>query len=124
DSNWTAFRPAPPILDPPVVQSSLQRISSITTGHRQNLIVFCGPDENGPSGKGRSDLRLRYSTDEAVSWHDGPLLHAGPAAYSDLVVTSDGNLGVLFECGDASGKNAYQRIDFMTLPVSQVTHPE
>ena len=39
----------------------------------KGLIVFSGPDENGPSGKGRSDLRLRYSTDEAKSWKDGPL---------------------------------------------------
>ncbi|MCA9063559.1 MAG: exo-alpha-sialidase, partial [Planctomycetaceae bacterium] len=116
-------RPAPGILDPPVVQCSLLRVRSTSTGDSGNLIVFCGPDDNGPTGSGRSDLRLRFSTDETVSWHDGPLLHTGPAAYSDQVLVTKSELGVLFECGDAGQKNAYQRIDFLRLPVDQILNP-
>lgn len=108
-SHWRAFRPAPPLLDPPVVQCALLWVAD-------DLLVFSGPDENGPSGKGRSDLRIRYSADEAKTWHDGPLVHTGPAAYSDLVVIDDITAGVLFENGDAGGKNAYQRISFARLP--------
>ena len=104
-SQWNAFRPAPVLLDPPVVQCALLRVA-------EDLIVFSGPDENGPSGNGRSDLRLRYSTDEAKSWNDGPLIHTGPAAYSDLVLITDEIVGVLFENGDPGGKNANQRISF------------
>lgn len=102
---WKSFRPAPAVLDPPVVQCSLLRV-------RDDLIVFSGPETNGPSGKGRSDLRLRYSTDQVKSWVDGPLIHTGPAAYSDLVLVEKNVIGVLFENGDPSGKNAYQRISF------------
>lgn len=105
DQDWQAFRPAPTVLDAPVVQCSLLRFSD-------DLIVFSGPDSDGPSGPGRSDLRFRYSTDQAESWNNGPLIHTGPAAYSDLVRVNDNTIGVLFENGDRSGKNAYQRISF------------
>nr|WP_201724001.1 sialidase family protein [Rhodopirellula sp. SM50] len=113
DRQWNAFRPAPAVLDPPVVQCSLLAVA-------EDLIVFSGPDQNGPSGKGRSDLRLRYSTDQTNSWQDGPLIHTGPAAYSDLVLIDDDLLGVLFENGDASGKNSYQRISFARVSVSEL----
>lgn len=102
---WKAFRPAPAILDPPVVQCSLLNVAD-------ELIVFSGPDQNGPSGTGRSDLRFRYSTDQAKSWNDGPLIHIGPAAYSDLVAIDNDTVGVVFENGDASSRDAYQRISF------------
>jgi len=115
------FRPVGPVLDPPVVQCALLRVLSKINGDTRNLIVFSGPDENGPTGKGRSDIRLRYSTDEAVTWHDGPLLHTGPAAYSDLVMTRAGQLGVIFEAGDVPGKNAYQRLTFVSVPVNEIT---
>jgi sialidase-1 len=116
DSEWRAFRPVGRVLDPPVVQCALLRVAD-------DLIVFSGPDENGPSGEGRSDLRIRFSTDEARTWQDGPLIHSGPAAYSDLVLISDGTLGILFENGDAGQKSPYQRIDFAIVERDQITAP-
>jgi sialidase-1 len=110
---WKGFRPEAGVLDPPVVQCALLRAG-------KGLIVFSGPDENGPTGKGRSDLRLRYSTDQARNWKDGPLVHVGPAAYSDLVMVSEEILGVLFEAGDKGQRNSYQRIEFKTLPLKEV----
>lgn len=111
--DWKGFRPLAGVLDPPVVQCAL-------LGVGKGLIVFSGPDENGPSGKGRSDLRLRYSTDEAKSWKDGPLIHVGPAAYSDLVLVREGILGVLFEAGEKGQRSSYQRIEFKTLPLKKI----
>ncbi len=105
---WKAFRPVSPVLDPPVVQCSLLRAA-------EDLILFSGPDENGPSGKGRSDMRIRYSRDEVKTWRDGPLIHIGPAAYSDMVLMSGANVGLLFEAGDAGQKNAYQSIVFVAI---------
>ena len=113
DPKWKNFRPIRGVIDPPVVQCSLQRAS-------KNLILFAGPDENGPSGKGRSDLRIRCSQDEGKTWQDGPLLHVGPAAYSDMVATAPGTVGVLFESGDAGQRNAYQRIVFTTLTLDDL----
>lgn len=107
------FRPSSVLLDPPVVQCAMLRASSTLDGDKQNVILFSGPDENGPSGNGRSDLRIRYTTDETATWKDGPLIHIGPAAYSDLVQTAAGKdqFGVLFEAGDED-KSAYSSIRF------------
>ena len=112
DSRYKWFVPESEPLDPPVVQCAMLRAASAADGQGQNLILFSGPDENGPSGKGRSDLRLRYSTDETASWNDGPLIHEGPAAYSDLVRLGSGQFGVLFEAG-ATGTKRYDEIRFV-----------
>lgn len=110
-ADYKTFAPELEPLDPPVVQCALLRGASRLDGSNLNLILFSGPDENGPSGKGRSDLRIRYSTDEAASWRDGPLIHEGPAAYSDMVELKPGRFGVLFEAG-AKGKKRYYQINF------------
>lgn len=111
------FTPSSDVLDPPVVQCSLLRAASTLDGDSSDLILFAGPDENGPSGKGRSDLRIRFSTDEAKTWHDGPLVHTGAAAYSDMVRLGGGRYGVLFEAG--AGKR-YDKIVFSTVSQSQL----
>lgn len=122
DSDQPSYRwfvPVTTTLDPPVVQCSLVRAASKQAGDQADLIVFAGPDESGPSGKGRSDLRLRLSLDEAKTWVDGPLVHVGPAAYSDLVRLDRENLGVLFEAG-AAGQSRYDRIDFTIWPINSL----
>jgi hypothetical protein len=90
----------------------------MTKTGKQPLVVFCGPDDHGPSGGGRKDLRLRYSPDDTKDWRDGPLVHEGPAAYSDLadIRPGLGELGILFEAGDRGTKSP-TRIDFT------VVHP-
>jgi sialidase-1 len=116
-ADWKGFRPVEGVLDLPVVQGALLRVSD-------DLILFSGPDEDGPSGKGRSDLRIRFSIDEAKTWRDGPLLHTGPAAYSDMVLVSEGRIGVLFEAGDAGQKSTYQRIDFVVVGREEIEGDE
>lgn len=110
EKDWKQFRPVIEVLDPPVVQAALLRVSD-------DLLLFSGPDSDGPSGEGRSDLRIRYSTDEAESWQDGPLIHTGPAAYSDMVMVTEDTVGVLFEAGE---KGTYESIRFATLKASEI----
>lgn len=107
DPQWTAFSPAPAVLDPPVVQSAVLAFPD-------GSLLFSGPDEDGPSGPGRSDLRIRVSEDAGLTWSDGPLLHVGPAAYSDMCLLEDRRVGVLFEAGVPGSDQAYQEIRFMT----------
>lgn len=113
-SKWKWFRPSAGVLDPPVVECALLHPILPLNGHARKTFLFSGPDENGPSGGGRHDLRIRYSADEAMTWRDGPLLHIGPAAYSDLVQIKPGQpeIGALFEAGDAVAKGC-NRIDFV-----------
>lgn len=122
DPSYKWFVPSPPTLDPPVVQSALLRVFSKLDGDPSNLILFSGPDENGPSGPGRSDLRLRYTTDETKSWTDGPLIHVGPAAYSDMVRLPGDVVGIVFESG-VKGSPRYDRISFVRFPIDQLWSP-
>jgi sialidase-1 len=121
DRRYKWFVPCPEILDPPVVQCALLRGASRLDGDDRDIILFSGPDENGPTGKGRSDLRIRYSNDETRSWRDGPLIHVGPAAYSDMVRIDprDDRIGILFEAGDPEEKR-YTRIDFAVFSLSEL----
>ncbi|NNJ24098.1 Sialidase [Planctomycetes bacterium LzC2] len=118
---YSLYRPSERTLDTPVVQSALLRAESTLDGGPADVILFSGPDENGPTGPGRSDLRIRCSFDEARSWQDGPLIHEGFAAYSDLVRLGDGAYGVLFEAGkDGAG---YQQILFARFTLADLTPP-
>ena len=42
---------------------------------------------------------MRASYDEGKTWKRKTVIHAGPAAYSDLVKLDDEHVGVLFEAG-------------------------
>jgi len=108
--DWEMFRPSPEVLDPPVVQGALH-------SPHPGLILFSAPDSDGPSGPGRSDLRIRFSTDEAETWQDGPLIHVGPAAYSDMVSLDEETVGVLFEAGD---EGPYDMIRFALLNLDKL----
>ncbi len=119
DKSHKYFTPCEAVLDPPVVQCCLLRAKSTKAGDKQNLILFSGPDTNGPNGAGRSDLRIRYSTDECETWQDGPLLHSGPAAYSDMVVLEPGKYGVLFEAGK-SGTRRYDQVWFTMVTATEI----
>ncbi|WP_166828711.1 sialidase family protein [Thalassoroseus pseudoceratinae] len=119
DSKHSPFVPVLDPIDPPVVQCALLRAASKLDGDKQNLILFSGPDESGPTGKGRSDMRIRYSTDEAKSWQDGPLIYTGPAAYSDMVKLAPNTFGIVFE-SDKPGGKLYTRIQFTRFTTQDV----
>lgn len=119
DALFKTFVPEPLPFDPPVVQCALLRGLSRLDGDDLDLILFSGPDDSGPTGKGRSDLRLRFSTDETISWRDGPLIHIGPAAYSDMIRLGTNEFGVLFEAGDKT-KSPYDRIDFVRFTLDEL----
>ena len=119
DAKHSPFTPVLDPIDPPVVQCALLRAACKADGDERNLILFSGPDENGPTGKGRSDMRIRFSTDEAKSWQDGPLIYAGPAAYSDMVKLAPNSFGVVFE-SDKPGGKIYDRIQFASFTTDDV----
>ncbi|MFN4144504.1 MAG: exo-alpha-sialidase [Runella sp.] len=56
----------------------------------------------------REKLTLRTSTDDGRTWSAGKELYGGSAAYSDLVIQQDGNIGVLYE------KDDYTKIAYMS----------
>lgn len=78
----------------PICQASLVRLSDKQTGDR-NRVLFANP-----ASTSRERMTIRLSDDECRSWSSGKVLHAGPAAYSDLAVAADGTICCLYERGD------------------------
>ncbi|HEX4416095.1 MAG TPA: sialidase family protein [Lacipirellulaceae bacterium] len=91
---------APFVADPqiasPVVQNSLVRLTATDQGSNQNMLIYAGAG----NAKQRRDLTILTSMDETKTWGEKTLLHAGPAAYCDLVKLSNKSFGVLFEAGN------------------------
>ena len=99
---WTPPTDAPPLIEP-VCQASLLR-------HEQaRLLLF-----SNPAAKTRVQLTVRASADNAKSWRDVAVLHAGPSAYSCLVELGPDLAGCLYERGE---KRAYEQITFARFPV-------
>jgi sialidase-1 len=51
----------------------------------------------------RVALTVRSSADSGKSWSQGRVLDPGPSMYSSLTILRDGQVGVLYEAGDAGG---------------------
>ena len=95
----------------PVCQGSI--IGYSPRGRATNNLLFCNP----ASTSRRERLTLRQSRDGGANWDDGILLVEGKAAYSDIVVLKDGDVGVLYETGV---KSPYERIEYVIVPKSQL----
>ncbi|WP_437185526.1 sialidase family protein [Planctomicrobium sp. SH668] len=122
EGRYRYVTPSSPVLDTPIVQSGLLGIQGADETGKDDLLIFSGPDLNGPSGGGRVDLRIRFSQDNAKTWQDGPLIHVGPAAYSDLtpIQQDETTIGILFEAGVTKGKH-HDGIDFVLFPLERLS---
>jgi len=58
-----------------------------------NLLLFSNPN----STDGRKNLTVKVSADEGKSWTAGKTIYGGAAAYSDIEVLKNGDIGVFFE---------------------------
>ncbi len=63
---------------------------------------------------GRSNLCLRTSLDDGLTWSEGISICPGGAAYSDITILPNGDVGVLYEGA------GYATIDFVTVPKEDV----
>lgn len=72
----------------------------------KNYLLFV----NVASKDDRKNLSLKISYDEGKSWSAGRTVFSGSAAYSDIVVLKNGDIGILFE------KNNYQENVFVRFP--------
>jgi sialidase-1 len=87
---------AEPKISSPVVQNSLLRFAARDQGAQEDVLIYSGPGDP----KTRRDLTVRVSRDEAKTWEQATVIHAGPAAYCDLVKLNDREFGVLYEAGN------------------------
>src|SRR5690606_10728783 len=107
--NWGPLRGDTALIEP-VCQASLIRYRY---PGRKSFLAFSNP----ASQEARKNMTLRISFDHGKTWRNQLVLHEGPAAYSNLVVLPDGNLGCLFEAGMQS---PYEGIVFRRLSFSEI----
>lgn len=100
----------------PVVQNALLRLAAKDDGSPENVLVYCGPGDP----KARRDLTVRVSHDEARTWQQLTVIHAGPAAYCDLVKLNDRKFGVLYE----AGTTLYDEILFAVVGLDDLATPK
>lgn len=81
-----------PVLDSqlpcPTCQASIIRLSA-------EAVVF-----SNPASKTRDKLTIRLSADQGRTWSQSRVLEPGPAGYSDLAITQDGDVLCIYECGE------------------------
>ncbi|MGV3502814.1 MAG: sialidase family protein [Adhaeribacter sp.] len=70
---------------------------------------------SNPSSSTRTNMTVKMSVNDGQSWAKSYKVHAGPSAYSDLVMVEDDKIGVFYE-GGATGP--YQGIAFEIIPVA------
>jgi sialidase-1 len=80
-------------LSEPICQGSLHRYSFAQEG--KNRLLFLNPS----NPEKRSNMTLRISYNDGLSWDYALELYPGPSAYSDLVRLSNGNIGCYYEAG-------------------------
>ncbi len=99
----------------PICFGSMCRYS-LFPNQSKNRILFCNPDSRqdpwvaeksstprSARNRHRTNLTVRMSYDEGVSWPVSKVVDPGIAGYSDLAVTPDGIIHCFYEGGSISG---------------------
>lgn len=100
---WTDTR-----LIEPVCQGSL--LSHNLSG--KHVLFF-----SNPASTERVNMTLRMSEDDGNSWARSHTVYTGPSAYSDIVMVSESEVGILYEAGVS---RPYESIVFKVIPVQSL----
>jgi len=98
-ASWSPSRQDYALIDPTCQASILNH-----TAGSEHLLFF----SNAASAK-RVNMTLRRSSDDGTTWPASYVVHSGPSAYSDIVMVSDSEVGILYERGV---NNPYEKISF------------
>jgi sialidase-1 len=111
----------------PICFASMVRHSQMPR-QSKNRILFCNPDSRhdpwiaakastprSARNRHRTNLTVRLSYDEGVTWPVSKVIDPGIAGYSDLAVTADGRIHVLYEGGVIAGENSHYKNQAMSV---------
>ena len=116
-SGWTAPRFDDQLFEPVCAASIIAAPSLGAPG--KPLLLFSNPDSEDIAGTGkvpyraRQRLTVRTSSDDGTTWPTKKLIDPGVTGYSDLAVTRDGTVFVLYESGSVNGSetnNAHETL--------------
>src|SRR5262249_28666860 len=109
------------VLDGPSTEASLVRLSDFRSSDA-NRLLFANPDSSV-----RSNLSVRLSYDEGMTWPVLKSILAGPSSYSDLAVLPDHTIALLYERGqqgfDEKITLAHFNLDWLTNGADTVRPP-
>ena len=106
-------RPEPALIDPGC-NGSIIRYTSVEDGYKKNRLLF----SNAKMEKGRSNMTVRISYDEGLTWSEGKTIYKGGSAYSSLTVLKNGDIGLFFE------KDGYKENAFVSFSLEWLTDGE
>jgi len=113
---WSKIRHDETLIEP-VCQASFLRCGEAGAESGKSRLLFSNPAQK----RGRRMMTVRVSHDEGKTWPVARVLHAGPAAYSCLVVVPGGDVGCLYEAGR---KHPYETIVFARFSLGWLEDPE
>jgi sialidase-1 len=105
-AKWDTFYIEKQLPDP-VCEGSM---INFTTKEGQNMLLFSNLNHTTK----RENLTLYTSVDEGKTWHNAKVICEGSAAYSDLVIQQNNQIGVLYEKDDYT-KIVYERLNYEDL---------
>lgn len=107
---WTEHPTSGSVLVEPVCQASLIRVKSTVDGDASDILAFMNPK----SPTSRTNLTLRLSEDEGLSWSRELTLYRAPSlGYSSLTRLDGDAIGVLYE---TVGGLMFQRVKLAEIP--------
>jgi len=108
---WTKPAPVMDLIDP-ICEGSIYRYSWGSTKTKACLLL-----SNLQNASIRTNLTLKRSDNEGLTWSHVTTIHKGPAGYSSLSVLNNNVIAVLYECGLSS---PYESVVFKSLlPLSK-----
>ncbi len=110
---WEAHESNSKTLNDPTCQASLVAVETKKYGR---LLLFSNPWIHG-----RSNMSIRASRDEGVTWSDGVLYDVrGCAGYSCIAMTDPDHVGIIYETCHKNGETDYRGIGFIRLPLETI----
>src|SRR5690606_18141213 len=73
-------------------------LAKVVISEGKDLLLY----SKNESVDGRNNLVVRLIKDQGQSWNISKVLDEGPAGYSDIAVTEDGTVHILYETGKNS----------------------
>lgn len=105
--NWTNSTQIYTLIDP-VCQGSM--LNSIV--ENKHALLF-----SNAASSTRINMSIKKSMDDGKTWSVGYIIHSGPSAYSDIVVLSNNEIGILYENGISK---PYEKISFEKIEINKI----
>ena len=101
-ASWSAGRFDPNLIDPQCLASTLRYL---WPKEGRGRVLFANPADEGS----RVNMTVRMSYDDGRSWPVAKQIYAGPSAYSCMARMPNGDIGLLYECGE---RYKYEKMTF------------